>query len=142
MILLALFLGVILIVAAIRNSQRALFSALKADVPEYLIWAAAIFAVGAIGYIKPAKPIANGLLVLMLTAIILANYKGIIAGFDNAWKNPGVAQGGGQGMSDGGTTSGGAGLPNISGMLPDIVQIGGGDFGSTSGGLESNLGMF
>lgn len=81
MILVALMIGVILIVAALRNSQGALFSALSTDVPEYVIWAAAILAIGAIGFIPGLKPVSRGLLALIVVVIVLNNYQAILAGF-------------------------------------------------------------
>lgn len=91
MILIALLIGVILIVAAIRNSQGSLFSALATDVPGFVVWAAAIFAVGAIGFVPGLKPISRGLLALVLVVLILRNYQQILAGFKNAWTNPPAA---------------------------------------------------
>lgn len=81
MILVALFVGVVLIVAAIRNSQGALFTALGTDVPGYVVWAAALVAVGAVGYAPGLKPVSRGLLALVLIVIILNNYSAILAGF-------------------------------------------------------------
>lgn len=93
MILVALFIGVILVVAAIRNSQGALFSALATDIPEFVIWAAAIIAIGSIGFVPGLKPVSRGLLALILIVIILNNYKNILSGFTNAWKSPPAASG-------------------------------------------------
>ena len=88
MILIALVLGIVIIVAAIRNSQGALFSALGTDIPGYVIWAAAIFAVGVVGYIPGLKNVSRGLLALVIVALILNNYQKILAGFQSAWQNP------------------------------------------------------
>lgn len=91
MTLIVILIGMALIVAAIRNSQQSLFSALITDVPEFVVWAAAIFAIGAIGYIPDMKPVARGLLGLVLVVIILRNFNGIAAGFADAWQNPPAA---------------------------------------------------
>ena len=88
MILVALILGVILIVAAIRNSQGALFAALGVDVPGFVVWAAAIFAVGVVGYVPGLKTVSRGLLALVIVALVLNNYQKILAGFQSAWQNP------------------------------------------------------
>jgi len=80
MILVVLLIGVVLIVSALRNTQGALFSALATDVPQYITWAAAIIALGVIGWIPGLKPISRGLLALVLLVIILRNYQGIITG--------------------------------------------------------------
>ena len=81
MILVALIIGIILIVAAVRGTQNQLFAALMTDVPGFVIWAAAIFAVGVIGFVPGLKPISRGLLALVLVVIVLNNYKAILAGF-------------------------------------------------------------
>jgi hypothetical protein len=85
-ILVALMIGIVLVVAAIRNSQAALFSALATDVPQFVVWAAALLALGMIGFIPGLKPISRGLLALVIIVIVLNNYKGIIAGFSSAAK--------------------------------------------------------
>jgi hypothetical protein len=87
-VLIALFVGVVLIVAAIRNSQSDLFTAIGTDVPPFIVWAAAIVAIGAIGFVPGLKPISKGLLALVIVVLILQNYRQVIAGFQNAWKNP------------------------------------------------------
>lgn len=84
MILVALVIGVVLIVAAIRNSQGALFSALGQDIPGFVVWAAAIVAVGALGFIPGLKPVSRGLLALVLIVIVLNNYQAILQGFTTA----------------------------------------------------------
>lgn len=84
MTLVALLIGVILIVAAIRGTQGALFSALMTDVPGYVIWAAALFALGAIGWIPGLKPISRGLLALVIIVIVLRDYQAILAGLKAA----------------------------------------------------------
>ena len=88
MILILLVIGAILIVAAFRNSQQSLFAALYEDIPAFITWAAAIFAIGAVGFIPGLKPVSRGILALVLVVIVLRNYKQIIAGFENTWKNP------------------------------------------------------
>lgn len=81
MILIALLIGAILIVAAIRGSQGALFSALGEDMPGFVIWGAALFAVGAAGWIPGLKPVSRGLLALVIVVIVLNNYQAILDGF-------------------------------------------------------------
>jgi hypothetical protein len=80
MILIALFIGAILVVAAVRNSQGALFTALATDVPAFVVWGAALLAIGAIGFVPALKPVSRGLLALVLTVLILANWSAIQAG--------------------------------------------------------------
>lgn len=81
MILVALFIGAILVVAAIRNTYGSLFSALSVDVPAFVVWAAAILAIGALGFLPGMKPVSRGLLALILVVIVLRNYQAILKGF-------------------------------------------------------------
>lgn len=87
MSLIALFLAILLIVAAVRNSQGALFTALETDVPKFVIWAAAIIAVGAIGAIPGLKPSSRWLLALVIVVLIVNNYQKLVTGFQNAWQH-------------------------------------------------------
>lgn len=89
MLIVAILIGTILIVAALRNSQGTLFTALTADIPAYVIWAAALVAVGAIGYIKPLKNVSDALLVLILTVLIVNNYQAILTGIQSVAKSSG-----------------------------------------------------
>lgn len=131
MTLIALLIGVVLIVAAIRNSQDALFKAIATDVPEFVVWAAAIVALGVIGFIPGLKPVSRGLLALVIIVIVLHNYKNILSGFTNAWKSPPAASSATASASDGtaglmgqalgSALSGSAGLDNLS-MSPQIAS--------------------
>ena len=85
--LIALFIGIILIVSAVRNSQGALFGALEQDVPKFVVWGAAIIAVGAIGVIPGLKPVSRWLLALVIVVIVVNNYQKLVKGFQNAWQN-------------------------------------------------------
>lgn len=86
MALFALIIGLILIVSAVRNSQADLFSALKSDVPPFIIWGAAVLAIGAIGFVPGLKTVSRWLLALVLIVIIVNNYQKLVSGFSNAWK--------------------------------------------------------
>jgi hypothetical protein len=88
MILIILLVGIVLVVAAFRNSQGALFSALGTDVPHFMVIAAAIFAVGAIGFIPGLKPVSRGLLALVILVIVFQNYQNMLAGFKAVWTVP------------------------------------------------------
>lgn len=109
MILIALLIGVLLMVAAIRGTQGSLFSALAADTPPFVIWAAAIFALGVIGYIPGLKPISRALIALVLVVIVLKNWKQILSGFQSFWQNPTSASGSSSAPTPGGGSFGGAG---------------------------------
>lgn len=141
MLLVALFIGAILIVSAIRNSQGALFTALYEDVPGFVTWAAAILAIGAVGFVPGLKPISRGLLALIIVVLVLRNYQGIIGGFQSAWKNPPAAT---PQKQPGANVQGTSGMTNSIGIQPgphfgdtglmlDPSQMG--DFSTSAGSL-------
>ena len=86
MILVLIFIGVILIVAAIRDTQGDLFAVLSEDVPAFGTWAAAIIVIGMIGFIPGFKPVSRGLLALVIVVLVVNNYDKILTGFNNTWK--------------------------------------------------------
>jgi len=86
MAFLALIIGVVVLVAAIRDTHNDLFSALKTDVPGFAVWGAAIIALAAIGFVPGLKPVSRGLLALVIVVLILVNYKQILAGFEGVAK--------------------------------------------------------
>lgn len=98
----ALIIGAILVAAALRNTQDVLFSALAEDVPAFMVWAAALFALGALGWIPGMKPVSRGLLALVIIVLIMNNHAAIIAGFSQTISNVGV---GSNGASGGDTTA-------------------------------------
>lgn len=87
--LFALFIGIIIIVAAFRNSHAALFGAIATDAPKFIVWAAAIIALGVIGFIPGLKPVSRLLLALVIIVLVVNNYQRLTKGFQNAWQNPG-----------------------------------------------------
>ena len=87
--LLLIFLGVVLLVSAVRGTTSDLFALLKGDFagkPNFLVWIGAILGIGAIGYIKEVRPISNALLGLLLVALFLSN-KGFFANFTSAFQS-------------------------------------------------------
>jgi hypothetical protein len=76
-----LIIGAILVITAFNNSFPALATALETDIPPYFVWAAAIAAICAIGYIPGLRTPSRYLLALVLLVILLANYTQIYAGF-------------------------------------------------------------
>jgi len=107
MTLIILIIGAVMIVAAVRNSHGALFTALKTDVPAFTVWAAAILAVGAVGFIPGLKPVSRGLLGLVLMVIILRNYQNILNGFQSAWQGAEAQASAAPSGGSGGSSSGG-----------------------------------
>lgn len=89
MILLLILIAAFLIVAALRDTQGDLFASLGEDIPAFGTWAAALIALGLIGYIPGFKPVSRGLLALVIIVLVVNNYQGIVNGFENAWKGSG-----------------------------------------------------
>jgi hypothetical protein len=83
MILVVLLIGAVLLVAALRNTYSALFADLGQDVPKFVTWAAAIVALGALGYLPGLRPISRGLMSLVLVVIVFQNYQNILEGFQS-----------------------------------------------------------
>lgn len=84
MIVILLLLGAVLLVAALRNTQAQLATALEQDVPGFLTWALAIAAIGAVGFIPGARPISRGLLALVIVVIFVTRYQAILASIRGA----------------------------------------------------------
>jgi hypothetical protein len=77
--LLILFIGIVLVAAGINNKIPDLMQLLKEDFrpsdnsPGFHVWVLAIVGLGALGYVKPLKGLANGFLVLVILGLILSN---------------------------------------------------------------------
>lgn len=69
------FIGAVLIVAAFRNTQGDLATALETDVPGFLKWAVAIAAIGGLTYVPGLRTTARWMLGLVLLVIVLTNAK-------------------------------------------------------------------
>lgn len=82
--LVALIIGAIIIAAAVRDTHTQLFTALGEDVPAFMVWAAAIFAIGALGWVPGLKPVSRGLLALVIVVLVMNNYQAIISGFSQS----------------------------------------------------------
>lgn len=70
-----LIIGITLIVAAVRDTQRDLISLLYGDFTgqgNFWFWIAAILIIGAVGYIPRLKPISDGFLVIVLLVLVLS----------------------------------------------------------------------
>lgn len=83
MILFLILIAAMLIVAAVRDTQGDLFAALQADVPSFVIWAAALVAIGAIGFVPGLKTPSRFLLALIIVVLVVNNYQKIIRGFSH-----------------------------------------------------------
>lgn len=74
-----LAIAIVLLAAALRGTQDDLAALLKRDFTgpgNFLYWILALGSVGALGYIKAFRPVANAFLVLLLIVFILAANKG------------------------------------------------------------------
>lgn len=89
MALLLILLALVLIVAAIRDTQGDLFTALGQDVPAFLVWTLAILLVGALGYVPALRPLSRGLMALVIVALFVNNYQAITANVGALAKGPG-----------------------------------------------------
>jgi hypothetical protein len=87
-ILVVLAIGIVILVASLRGTHVALFTALGTDVPGFVVWAAAILALGALGFVPGLKPISRGLLALVVVVLVFGNYKNILSGFAEVSKVP------------------------------------------------------
>jgi hypothetical protein len=67
-------MGIVLLVAAIRNTQSTLFTLLKGDFTgsnNFLFWVVSIIIIGAVGYIPKLKPFSVAFLTLVIIALVL-----------------------------------------------------------------------
>jgi len=78
-----ILLGGVIMVAAFEGTQGDLATALETDVPPYMKWAAAFVGVGAIGFIPGLQSISRWLMALVITVLVVNNYKNIISSFQN-----------------------------------------------------------
>lgn len=89
-------IGLLLFMAAYQNNVAALGTQLSSDImggKGFIIWIAALFIIGALGYVPVLKNVSRAFLVLILIVVVLAN-KGFFSQFVAAL---GVSQDGGQG---------------------------------------------
>jgi hypothetical protein len=69
-------IGLVLVIAAVRGQSSTLFSLVQSDftgTDNFIYWLAAMFIVGAIGYIPKARPISTALLALVVIVLFLKN---------------------------------------------------------------------
>jgi len=81
-----LVIGIVLITSGVRGTQDELFSLLKSDFTgpnNFMVWLAALGAVGATGYIPGLAPVSRAMLVLILVVLVLTN-RGFFSQFTNA----------------------------------------------------------
>ncbi len=73
--------GVVLLTAAIRNTQQQLFYLLASDFTganNFFFWMLSILLIGAIGYIPKLKPLSDGFLILVILVLFLKRGTGFV----------------------------------------------------------------
>jgi hypothetical protein len=84
-----LFVGIMLIVIGINNKIPEFLALIREDfrptenVAGFHVWIISIVGVGALGYVKELRPLANAFLVLIVISLILSN-KGLATQLLNA----------------------------------------------------------
>jgi hypothetical protein len=86
-----LFVGLLFLVTAIRGTDQAMFALVKSEfwgANSFVPWAAAILILAMVGYVKTVKPIADGLILLVILAMVVANKGGFFNMLNQGLKNP------------------------------------------------------
>jgi hypothetical protein len=68
--------GIVLLTAAVRNTQQDLFGLLARDFTgpnNFFFWLLSIVVIGAVGYIPKMKPFSDGFLILVILGLFLGN---------------------------------------------------------------------
>jgi hypothetical protein len=121
-----LFLGIGLLVIAVRGTQGTALQLLESEFTgkgSFAVWVIAIVILASIGYIKPLRPLADGFIVLLLVAIVIAaqkSGKNLFASFNDQLRNPVAATPPASGAGSPMTAPGGNQQPGS--ILPGIVQ--------------------
>lgn len=112
-------IGLMFVVIAVRNQQQNAITLLKSEFTgknSFIQWFLALGVLGAIGYYKPFKPLANGMLFLIILVMVIANQNkngggGLFAKFEDAVQNatpiaaPSSAATNGSSVNSGGSSS-------------------------------------
>lgn len=75
-------IGIVLLVAGVRNQQGNLFALVKGDFigpNNFIFWMVSIFVIGALGYIPKLKPLSTGFLALVIVVLFLRRGTGFFA---------------------------------------------------------------
>lgn len=71
-----ILVGIVLVVAAVRNTSDVLFTTVKGDftgTDNFAYWLVSILIIGALGYIKPLAPLSRAFLALLVVVLFLSN---------------------------------------------------------------------
>lgn len=81
-----LIVGILLLIAGVKNTQGTLYTLVQGDFTgqdNFLYWFTAILVIGAIGYVPKLKPLSTGFLILVILVLFLkkGNSSGAGGGF-------------------------------------------------------------
>lgn len=130
-----LIIGALLVIVAFNNSMGDLVSALETDVPGFFVWAIAIVAICALGYVPGLRTPSRYLLALVLMVILLKNYLQIYAGFTAFSKSGGTATASGAGAAN--PTAAYTANPATT-ATPAAATVAGAGAGATSGATSGS----
>ena len=88
--LIFLIVGILFLVLARQGTQGDFETLLKSEFSgsqSFIVWVSAIVILGLVGFWKPARPITDAGIGLILLVLILSN-KGLFSQFNNALRNP------------------------------------------------------
>lgn len=71
-----IIIGVVLVVASVRNTQDDLYTLVKGDFSgqnNYLYWMVSILIIGAVGYVPTLKPLSRMFLALLVVVLFLSH---------------------------------------------------------------------
>lgn len=71
-----LLIGLVLVIVGFRGETDKFAETVREDFtgqPNFLFWVVAVFGIGAMGAVKPLRPISDGFFVLILVVLILSN---------------------------------------------------------------------
>jgi len=120
------FIGVVILVVAIRGTEKEFFALLKSDFTgpgNFIYWVLAFYLIGAVGYFPPLRKLSNTFLVLVILALFLSN-RGFFVKFTDALKGNGGSDFGGISGSIGktiGNAIGGAVKDKVGTTLNDAI---------------------
>lgn len=86
-----LTIGILFLIVAIKGTQGQAFDMLRAEFTgsnSFVVFASAIFVLGALAYIRPIRPIAVGMLGLVILAMVLANKGGFFTALNRQLRAP------------------------------------------------------
>lgn len=84
-------LGLLFFVVAVRGTHGDFFALLKSEFTgpnNFVVWAMAFVMIGAVGFWKPARPVAVGFIILLFLVLVLTQGVGFFDKFNAAIKNP------------------------------------------------------